>query len=146
MDRIEFMDNLQRTLAGKLNSSSVNENIRYYQDYIDTQIRMGMNEQSVMDQLGDPRLLAKSIIEASKHSGLDAEHEVNEVYEDGEAFREETRETKAFRMPGWLLLVIVVLIIVLIFGMITSLLSFLLPFLIPVILVVCLYRLIQRRR
>ncbi len=41
MDRTEFMDRLQRTLAGGVNSSQVAENVRYYQDYIDTEIRKG---------------------------------------------------------------------------------------------------------
>ena len=62
MNRNEFIDKLQRTLAGGLNCNQVADNVRYYQDYIDTEIRKGRSEADVLAGLGDPRLLAKSII------------------------------------------------------------------------------------
>ena len=70
MNRNEFIDKLQRTLAGGLNCNQVADNVRYYQDYIDTEIRKGRSEADVLAGLGDPRLLAKSIIEANKHAGV----------------------------------------------------------------------------
>ena len=69
MNRIEFMEKLQRALAGGLNSRQVTENVRYYQEYIDMEIRKGKSEAEVLSGLGDPRLLAKSIIEANKRAG-----------------------------------------------------------------------------
>ncbi len=67
MTRIEFMDSLRRALAGSLTSSTVNENMRYYEEYFDMQIRSGQSEEEVVNSLGDPRLLAKTIIEAAKY-------------------------------------------------------------------------------
>ena len=69
MNRMEFIERLQRALAGGLNSRQVRENVRYYQEYIDTEIRKGRSESEVLTSLGDPRLLAKSIIEANKRAG-----------------------------------------------------------------------------
>ena len=69
MDRREFIEKLQRTLAGGLDSVQVAENVRYYQEYIESEIQKGNTEGAVLSQLGDPRLLAKSIIEANKHAG-----------------------------------------------------------------------------
>ena len=63
------MEKMQRALAGGLNSSQVTENVRYYQEYIDTEIRKGRSESEILTALGDPRLLAKSIIEANKGAG-----------------------------------------------------------------------------
>ena len=45
MTRSEFMDSLHRALAGSLTSSTVNENMRYYEEYFDTQIRSGQSEE-----------------------------------------------------------------------------------------------------
>ena len=70
MDRTEFTDKLQHALAGGLGSSKVAENVRYYREYIDMEIRKGRSEEEVLESLGDPRLLAKSIIEANKNAGL----------------------------------------------------------------------------
>ena len=54
------MEKLQRALAGGLNSSQVTENVRYYQEYIDTEIRKGRSESEILTALGDPRLLLQS--------------------------------------------------------------------------------------
>ena len=84
MTRSEFMDSLHRALAGNLTSSTVNENMRYYEEYFDTQLRSGRSEEEIIAALGDPRLLAKTILQASRsqtrsYSG----QEYDEVYEDG---------------------------------------------------------------
>ena len=70
MDRTEFIERLQRALAGGVNSSRVAENVQYYREYIDMEIRKGRSEEEVLGSLGDPRLLAKSIIEANKSRGV----------------------------------------------------------------------------
>ncbi len=80
MDRNEFIEKLQRTLAGGLSSAQVAENVRYYQDYIASEIRKGQTEEEVLSQLGDPRLLAKSIIEANKRAG--ASYGSNQEYDE----------------------------------------------------------------
>ena len=64
MGKIEFLRILQASLAGKVSAKIVNENVSYYEDYINTQIRMGRTEEAIMDQLGDPRLIAKTIVSA----------------------------------------------------------------------------------
>lgn len=61
MTRSEFMDSLHRTLAGSLTSSTVNENMRYYEEYFDTQLRMGQSEEDIVAELGDPRLLVRRL-------------------------------------------------------------------------------------
>ncbi len=80
MNRIEFIEKLQRALAAGLNSSQVADNVRFYQDYIDGEIRKGKSEAEVLSMLGDPRLLAKSIIEANKHAG--ASEGTNRTYDE----------------------------------------------------------------
>lgn len=80
MNRIEFIEKLQRALAGGLNSSQVADNVRFYQDYIDGEIRKGKSEAEVLSMLGDPRLLAKSIIEANKRAG--ASEGTNRTYDE----------------------------------------------------------------
>lgn len=132
MDKNEFIDKLQRALAGGLNSSLVAENVRYYQEYIDSEVRKGKSEDEVMASLGDPRLLAKSIIEANKRAGTS--YGSNREYD--EEMSADTQETnrdkvssggKAVMLPGWLVLLIVTVVIILIIGAVTALLTYFLP-------------------
>lgn len=65
MNRQEFVDRLRVSLSGRISPTLVEENARYYEDYINTQIRLGETEENVLDGLGDPRLIARSIIAAA---------------------------------------------------------------------------------
>ena len=71
MDRREFIEKLQRTLAGGLDSVQVAENVRYYQEYIESEIQKGNTEGAVLSQLGDPRLLAKILSTLSPYFPYD---------------------------------------------------------------------------
>ena len=147
MDRTEFMDRLQRSLAGGVNSSQVAENVRYYQSYIETEIRKGRSESDVLTSLGDPRLLAKSIIEANKRAG----------YAEGtnQNFDEETQEDVgpqvgrtsggAVHVPGWLIILFVVVITLLVIGVVFRMISLLAPIIIPVLIVMLLYHFIRSK-
>lgn len=138
MDRTEFLDKLQRALAGGVNSSRVAENIQYYREYIDVEIRKGRSEEEVLESLGDPRLLAKSIIEANKRAGVS--EGTNRTYdEETETERYGTdrmNKINVMRVPGWLIALTAVVIFLLIIGLAFSMISFLAPIIIPVLLVV----------
>lgn len=132
MDKNEFIDKLQRALAGGLNSGQVAENVRYYQEYIDSEVRKGKSENEVMEGLGDPRLLAKSIIEANKRAGTS--YGSNREYdEEMSADTQETDRDKApsggkiVMLPGWLILLFVTVAVILIIGVVTRLLAFFAP-------------------
>ena len=64
MTRRQFMEELRSSLEGMVSQSVIQENLNYYENYINEQIRNGKNEQDVLNELGNPRLIAKSIIDA----------------------------------------------------------------------------------
>jgi uncharacterized membrane protein len=148
MTRSEFMDSLHRALAGSLTSSTVNENMRYYEEYFDTQIRSGQSEEEIIAGLGDPRLLAKTIIQASKYQAQNfSNQEYDEVYEDGS--QDDSRNgrgdsPKIYRMPGWLLLIIVLVVAFVVISVLSSVVSMLLPIIIPVFCVVLIVRMLRK--
>ena len=78
MDRESFITELRMALSGKVNPAVIEENISYYNEYITGQVRMGQTEEEVLDALGNPRLIAKSIIEATKHA------EGTDYYQEGD--------------------------------------------------------------
>lgn len=78
MDRESFITELRMALSGKVNPAVIEENISYYNEYITGQVRMGQTEEEMLDALGNPRLIAKSIIEATKHA------EGTDYYQEGD--------------------------------------------------------------
>lgn len=148
MDRTEFIEKLQRSLAGGLDSAQVAENVRYYREYIDSEMRKGRSEREVMEQLGDPRLLAKSIIEANKRAGesFGSNREYDEemtaasygMEDDGE-----NADGRVIRMPGWLVMLIITVVVLLIIGVATALLSFLAPVIFVVLAVILVVKVVQ---
>ena len=148
MDKREFIDKLQRALAGGLGSSLVAENVRYYEEYIDSEIRKGRSEAEVLAQLGDPRLLAKSIIEANKRTG--ESYGSNRGFDDeisddaGERNQDRTAsDGRTVMLPGWLILLIVTVAVLVIIGVVTSLLAFFAPVIIVVLVVLLVIKIFQ---
>ena len=62
MTKTDFTEQLRRSISNVSDYQFVNDTVKYYEDYIDSRIRKGETEESVLESLGDPRLIAKSII------------------------------------------------------------------------------------
>ncbi len=62
MDKNEFLSQLRQSLSGEVSADVIEQNIRYYDQYIPS----GEEADSVLGELGDPRLIAKTIIESEK--------------------------------------------------------------------------------
>ena len=62
----------------------MNENINYYDDYIDQSLAKGKNYDEIFEELGDPRLIARTIIDTYKmQKGYQYKHESqSENYEN----------------------------------------------------------------
>lgn len=138
MSKQEFLDRLKNALNGRVAPNQVQENINYYEDYINTQIRMGRKEQEVLDSLGDPRLIARTIIETSDQGRADT-YSANEPQNTGY----QSNGHKASGVPGWLWVLIVILVLIFILGMVFSVLTFLAPIILPILVVVFLVKLFR---
>ena len=79
MTKRQFMEELRSSLEGMVSQAVIQENMNYYEDYINEQIRNGKNEQDVLNELGSPRLIARSIIDAK---GEDDDYVQTEYYEE----------------------------------------------------------------
>ena len=82
MTRQEFTDRLAARLAESLPPSAVRSQVRYYEGYIDAEIRNGKTEEEATAGLGDPVLIARSILE-SPHSEADFTVSDGDAYEEG---------------------------------------------------------------
>lgn len=144
MSRQEFLQRLKEALIGEVPQNVIEENIRYYDDYISTEARKGSAEEEVTASIGDPRLIAKTIMEASENAGTaNSGRTFYESFtEDGHNAYEEKRESKQIHYVDlskwyWKLLgiVIVVLFFFLVASIVTGIFSLLMPLMGPLLLI-----------
>ncbi len=70
MKKREFLQKLREYLSYELPESIVRTKVQFYSDYIDSEAAEGKSVEDVTEDLGDPQLIARSIIDAEK-SGPD---------------------------------------------------------------------------
>lgn len=153
MNKIEFLDQLNVSLNGKLKPEQVEDNLRYYEEYINGQLRLGRTESEVMNSLGSPRLIARTIMDASKRTEKymaaadeaepmgrnandhrsDYDHTDFDHMDFNDAFRFKTNVPWLMRFmvwPNWLKKTCGILALVLVSAVIILVLKFLFPFLV----------------
>lgn len=81
MNRTEFLDTLRSQLSGQMHEGKVAAHVRYYEDYIQSQVRSGRDEQQVLDELGDPRLIARTLLDTDVDNGQ-LDYEEYSTYSD----------------------------------------------------------------
>ena len=145
MNKQEFIDRLRAALNGRVSPNLVTENVNYYEDYINTEIRKGRTEEEVLETLGDPRLIARTIIETNgkggQSQGQGAGYQQSGYqsgnyqsggyrrngYQNGSGDCKDEVAGKKFHLPGWLWAVIVIVILAVVLSAVLSILSFLAP-------------------
>lgn len=185
MTKAEFLENLRRALNGNMSAAAVEDNIQFYDGYFSSQTAQGKSESEILEELGDPRILARTLIDAAERAGDARAHEANETqyrtsgyrtadsgsagsfqgyarqnqsyhgYGSGNAQQsgrngswslgEDMREHSVFKIPGWLIAVIVILLLFVVVSVIGSLVWMILPYVIPIILVVYIVKLIGKK-
>lgn len=161
MTREEFITQLRLTLQGKVSSGKVQENISYYNEYINGEIQKGKSEAEVLHLLGDPALLAKTII-AADDAGKHQQSTIYDVDEDGRTSKKEEYDHTSefgysgggkihmFRMDKWwhklLLVLMVIMVVLFIVAVVTGLIRIIAPFVLPIVVIVLVVRIFSRRR
>jgi uncharacterized membrane protein len=78
MKKQEFLEKLYDALCESMDKSEAQIHVKYYKQYIEEKVREGKKEKDVIAELENPRLIAKSLIEA----GDDAFKYSDDVGED----------------------------------------------------------------
>lgn len=81
MKKKEFLDALRDQLSGQLPEQKVNSHIKYYQEYFETQIKNGSTEEEVLEKLGSPLLIAKTLLDTAEEDVYYMEQEETYSYD-----------------------------------------------------------------
>ena len=153
MTRAEFLEQLRHALQGNVNERVIQDNVAYYNQYISEEVRNGKSEDEVLQMLGDPWILAKTIIDASDGTDSEVVYESDQRdYYSNSDRRESYNESNihVFGIDTWwkklLLILFVVMIVVLVVAIVSGIVSFLAPILVPLLIVMIIIRLIGGRR
>lgn len=68
MTENEFLQILNEQLTGQMPVSAAASHIEYYRNYIHDEIRKGHKEDDILKNLGDPRLIARTILDTSPYT------------------------------------------------------------------------------
>lgn len=158
MDKREFLEVLRQSLSGEVKPEVIDENIKYYDQYIG--VKSVDSEEEILGELGDPRLIAKTIIEADRAAKLKGRFDGNQgnyskhfAQEDEAENNQKTPEsgrTVFFTSMKWyhkiimaLIILVTIMIIVFIGGI---LIRFLFAFGIPFVILLLLLAMFRRGR
>ena len=139
MTRYEFLERLRTALHGEMPDQAVQEQIRFYEGYISSEIASGKSEEEVLAGLGDARLIARTILETWQSKDTDLEYHgeaQQETYEedgsrsfhqdDSRGFRQDDgsffgMNGKVYRLDKWYLKLIPIALILLVLGFVFTL-------------------------
>lgn len=82
MNKSEFLRILRENLNLSLEKDAINEQLDYYDKYISDEIKKGRTEREVLDELGDPRLIAKTIKTVNGSQSIENDNQTNTRQDD----------------------------------------------------------------
>lgn len=150
MNKREFLKRLESKLSESLPPDAVEEHIYYYDDYINSACREGRSEEEVTAELGDPFLIARTILETNPHTY--AEEDMTPFGEEHNPFDEDSPESQdmekqARRQRLGCLIAAAVILAVLLFLMwfLGALMRILLPVLLPILAILLIIQMFKHR-
>lgn len=69
MSKEEFLRGLEEALAGEVPESVIRENMNYYNSYISQEMAKGRSVDEIADEIGEPRIVARTIIDSCEAAG-----------------------------------------------------------------------------
>lgn len=149
MDRGEFLSLLRKSLEGYIPMDEVESNLSFYRDYFEESDK---SDKEIIEELGDPRLIARTIIDAYKASkgpmaDFYTEQARNEFRkEHSERYDEESIQQNSKRHFGssfkwyeklafWLIVAVVIIVAIAVIG-------FVIIYILPAILLIIIIKIL----
>ncbi len=156
MDKDKFLDGLRQALIGEVSPKVIEDNIRYYDQYISSR---PSEEERLLQELGNPRLIAKTIIEAEKatrekkrFTGFQGSYGYQSEMEEDDYKQQENDNYKQAKIDTnltiWhkiLLILIIIVFLFVLFFVGRIMIGFLAAFAVPIILVLLVFSMFKKR-
>ena len=153
MDKAEFLNILRQALDKEVSQEIIEQNISFYDQYIGSQSEE--DERKVINEIGDPRLIARTIIEKEKMAkqkelNINSQSYQDSYYEDDQSMNNESDDNTFggnifFTKLKWYHKLIIAAVILLFLVILFVLGRILFTFAVP-ILIICIILMLFRRR
>lgn len=155
MDRAQFLAILRSQLTGKMHAEKIEAHLRYYEDYIQSQVRGQKSEEEVLAALGDPRLIARTLLDTDTDSP-DENGEEAYAYSDSRQGRgyadaeydygtQDAQRKRRLDLSTWYGRALVIALAALVIFLVVTVVTAVLPFLLLFVLIVFLISRFQKR-
>lgn len=156
MTKQEFLEELREALSEELDSQQVYEQMNYYTNYINEQTGAGRSEAEILEELGDARIIAHTIIDGieQEQNGY-REHARPFADENGNVYERRTTtytSENGAEIPSWQAklklygcLGLVLVFVFVIVALVTRLFIWLLPSIVVIALLVWIFKQLNGR-
>lgn len=141
MSKEKFLQELEAALTNQLSGEAIQAQLNYYKAYINEQIASGRDEAEVMTSLGDPYLIANTIIQGQEFE----QPKVTEGYSRDRRIEPEYR-LPFYKNPIFWVLITILVIVIAVLALVTKLLALFWPVVLLGIIISVVYRYINKQR
>ena len=137
MKKHEFISELKEALQHNMDEQKIKEHVEYYEDYIGNEVKSGRSEEDVVNELGDPWAIAKTI---RLSEGMEQKET---VYTAEETPSEEPKKT-----ANWKMILIIVVLCIVVFSLLSAVMGLLglaIRYAFPILIVVIIMQIIKRK-
>lgn len=149
MIKDEFIKELRSALSGEVNLEDLNENIQYYDQYLSQEQQKGRTIDEIVDEIGHPRLIARTIIDTSSNvssaSSYYDEH-MDEDIPNNRTDKNRKRTLRKAKIGIWAAILIILLVVIGTIAILGRMIHYFAPILIPLLLISIAVRLLTRRQ
>ena len=141
MKKHEFLSELKEALEHNMDEQKIKGHVEYYDEYIQNEVKSGRSEEEVVNELGDPWAIAKTI---RLSEGMDQDKQEN-TYTTTE---EETPSTETKQGINWKGILVVIVLCILVFSLFSALMGILglaIRYAFPILIVVLVMQIMKRR-
>jgi uncharacterized membrane protein len=132
-----------------MHEGKIAAHLRYYEDYIQSRVRAGTDEEEVIAALGDPRLIAKTLIDTDTDTGVYEEAENYSRFYSDEDTAESQQDSHVHHwkldLSTWYGKLIVIAIVLLIISLVITVLTAIAPFLIALAVILFVINWLKKR-
>lgn len=132
-----FFRELEDALRGEVSEYEYRDSLAYYREYFREQMSLGKSEAEIMEQLGSPRLIARSIIDAhgiEEEEGQSGYRDTQNDFgnEDVREFSPQGHNTVMRKIGGIATLILILLLVAVVLKAILPLILIIVPVLLIV--------------
>lgn len=145
MTKREFLETLRSQLQGELSNAQIDGHIHYYEEYIAETMATGKTEREVLDELGSPVFIAKTLLSTAGTQNYQENYQGSGDSGSGQgAYQQEEnyygRKVHTWNISPfvakWVIPIVLVLILLVVFSLLGTVAMLIARFFVPILLVV----------